>query len=96
MGSRPTTHTDPTYVVDGVVHYAVANMPGAVPYTSTHALNHATLPRVLALADQGWRSALREDPHVRHGLNIGEGQVTHPAVAQSLDVEYVPAEQVVA
>lgn len=94
--ARPTTHTDPTYVVDGVVHYAVANMPGAVPYTSTHALNHATLPRVLALADLGWRSALREDPHLRHGLNIGEGQVTHPAVAQSLDVEYVPAERVIA
>jgi alanine dehydrogenase len=92
--SRPTTHADPTYVVDGVVHYMVANMPGAVPRTSTYALNNATLPFTLALADQGWRAALRADPHLREGLNVAAGRVTHRAVARALDLEYVPAESV--
>jgi alanine dehydrogenase len=82
--SRPTTHADPTYVVDGVVHYCVANMPGAVPRTSTFALNHATLPFVLALADKGWRQALRDDPHLRAGLNVCAGQVTCAEVAEAL------------
>src|SRR5207247_4969602 len=72
--SRPTTHADPTFVVDGVVHYCVANMPGAVPLTSTYALNNATLPFVLALADQGWKRALADDPHLRQGLNVAHAK----------------------
>ncbi|WP_298830150.1 alanine dehydrogenase [uncultured Piscinibacter sp.] len=82
--SRPTTHAEPTYVVDGVVHYAVTNMPGAVPRTSTFALNHATLAHVLALADQGWRQATLDDPHLRAGLNVVEGRLAHDALARSL------------
>jgi alanine dehydrogenase len=82
--SRPTTHAAPTFVVDGIVHYCVANMPGAVPRTSTHALNSATLPFVLALADQGWRAALRRDRHLRNGLNICHGRVTNREVAEAL------------
>jgi alanine dehydrogenase len=83
--SRPTTHAEPTYVVDGIVHYCVANMPGAVPRTSTFALNHATLPFVLALADKGWQQALQDDRHLANGLNIQSGRITHPAVARALD-----------
>jgi alanine dehydrogenase len=90
--SRPTTHGSPTFVEDGIVHYCVANMPGAVPHTSTYALNNATLPHVLALADKGWRRALRDDPHLRRGLNICEGRVTQPAVAQALGYDLTPAE----
>ncbi|MDH5206116.1 MAG: alanine dehydrogenase, partial [Hylemonella sp.] len=71
----------------------VANMPGNVARSSTFALNNATLPQVLALADKGWRQAMREDPHLRHGLNLAHGQITHAAVAQSLGRERVPAEQ---
>jgi alanine dehydrogenase len=82
--SRPTTHAEPTYIVDGVVHYCVSNMPGAVARTSTYALNAATLPFVLELAGRGWREALRRDPHLRAGLNICEGKVTHPSVAHAL------------
>ncbi len=82
--ARPTTHAEPTYVEEGVVHYGVSNMPGAVPRTSTHALNAATLPHVMALADKGWRQATRDDPHLGHGLNMAEGKVLHPAVARSL------------
>ncbi|KON82428.1 alanine dehydrogenase [Azoarcus sp. PA01] len=85
--SRPTTHADPTFVVDEVVHYCVANMPGAVARTSTLALNAATLPCVLALADQGWREALRDDPYLARGLNIWDGRVMHPGVAAALGVE---------
>jgi len=81
--SHPTTHEDPTFVVDGVVHYCVANMPGAAPRTSSEALGHATLPFGLHLADRGL-DALKEDPHLARGLNILHGQVTHPAVAQAL------------
>ncbi len=87
--SRPTTHADPVYRVDGITHYCVANMPGAVPRTSTYALSNATLPYVLAIADQGWRAALESDPHLRNGLNICTGRVTHGAVAEALGVEYV-------
>ena len=90
--SRPTTHADPTYVVDGVVHYCVANMPGAVPRTSTYALNNATLPFVLALADNGWARALADDPQLRQGLNVARGKVTYRAVAQAVGLEYTPAE----
>ena len=86
--SRPTTHSDPTYVVDGVVHYCVANMPGAVPRTSTYALNNATLPYVLALADLGYRAALTRDPHLAAGLNVHDGHVTNKPVAQALGLAY--------
>jgi alanine dehydrogenase len=82
--SHPTTHRAPTFVVDGIVHYCVANMPGAVPRTSTYALNHATAPFVLALAERGATAALRHDPHLRAGLNVHRGQVTHSGVAHAL------------
>lgn len=82
--SRPTTHREPTFVVDGVTHYCVANMPGAVPRTSTYALNHATLRFVLALADHGIVDALRKDAHLRAGLNVHRGHLTHPGVARAL------------
>jgi alanine dehydrogenase len=90
--SRPTTHADPTYLVDGVVHYCVANMPGAVPRTSTYALNNATLPFVLSLADKGWARALADDPHLMQGLNVARGKVTYRAVAQAVGLDYTPAE----
>jgi len=90
--SRPTTHEEPTYVVDGVVHYCVTNMPGAVPRTSTFALNNATLPFVLALANYGYKQALRQDPHLLNGLNVCKGKLTHKAVAAALHQEYTPAE----
>jgi alanine dehydrogenase len=86
--SRPTTHAEPTYVVDGVVHYCVANMPGAVPHTSTHALNNATLPFVLQIANKGWRQALADNPHLKKGLNVCAGKVTHPEVAEALGYAY--------
>ena len=86
--SRPTTHAQPTFVEQGVVHYCVANMPGGVPRTSAFALNNATLPFVLALAGKGWRAAMAEDPHLRAGLNVACGQVTHPAVAQALGLPF--------
>jgi len=94
--SRPTTHADPTYVIDGVVHYCVANMPGGVPRTSTFALNNATLPFVLALADKGWKRALASDAHLRNGLNIAFGKVTYRAVADALRLKFVSAEAVLA
>ena len=86
--SRPTTHEQPTYVVDGVVHYCVANMPGGVARTSAYALNNATLPFVLALADKGWKRALADDAHLREGLNVALGRVTHEAVAQALGLPF--------
>ncbi|TAK48186.1 MAG: alanine dehydrogenase [Xanthobacteraceae bacterium] len=88
--SRPTTHAHPTYVVDGVVHYCVANMPGAVPRTSTFALSGATRPFVLALADKG-RAAFLEDAHFRNGLNVHDGMITCRAVADALGLAYTPA-----
>jgi alanine dehydrogenase len=93
--SRPTTHAEPTYVVDGVVHYCVANMPGAVPRTSTYALNNATLPFALALADRGWREALRHDPHLKAGLNVAAGKVTYREVADALGLTYTAADAVI-
>ena len=90
--SRATTHADPTYVVDGVVHYCVANMPGAVARTSTFALNNVTLPFTLALADKGWREALVQDPHLREGLNVCEGKLTCEPVAQAHGLAYTSAE----
>jgi alanine dehydrogenase len=92
--SRPTTHAAPTYVEEGVVHYCVTNMPGAVARTSTVALNNATLPFVMAIADHGWRRAMREDPHLRDGLNICRGRITHPAVARDLGFAFAPPETV--
>jgi alanine dehydrogenase len=86
--SRPTTHADPTYVVDDVVHYCVANMPGGVPRTSTFALNNVTLPFVLTLADKGYKQALLDDPHLRAGLNVYKGEVTCKEVAEELDYTY--------
>jgi alanine dehydrogenase len=82
--SRPTTHADPTFIVDGVIHYCVANMPGAVPRTSTFALTNATLPYVRAIADLGWEEAMRRDPGLAAGLNVHDGRITHPAVAEAL------------
>jgi len=90
--SHATTHADPTFVVDGVVHYCVANMPGAVARTSTFALNNATIGHVLALAGKGWRRALADDVHLRQGLNVCQGKVTFEAVARALGYDYVPAE----
>jgi len=92
--SHATTHADPTYVVDGVVHYCVANMPGAVARTSTFALNSVTLPFTLALADKGWRKALEQDPHLREGLNVCEGKLTCEPVAEAHGLAYTSAESV--
>ena len=85
--SHATTHAEPTFIVDGIVHYCVANMPGAVPRTSTYALNTATLPFVLALADLGWKAALQRDRHLRNGLNVCRGHVTNRGVAEALGFE---------
>jgi alanine dehydrogenase len=90
--SRPTTHSAPTYTVHDVVHYCVTNMPGAVARTSTFALNNGTLPFVLALADKGYRRALGEDAHLRNGLNVYQGEITHRAVAEALKLKYTPPE----
>jgi alanine dehydrogenase len=92
--SRPTTHSDPVYEVDGVTHYCVANMPGAVPVTSTFALTNATLPYVLALADQGLEGAIEQMPGLRPGVNVADGKVTHRAVAEGTGMEYTPVEDV--
>jgi alanine dehydrogenase len=86
--SRPTTHAEPTYVLDGVIHYCVTNMPGAVPRTSTFALTNATLPYVKSLADHGWRAAIAKDAGLARGLNVHAGQVTHEAVASALGLDY--------
>jgi alanine dehydrogenase len=86
--SRPTTHAEPTYVLDGVIHYCVTNMPGAVPRTSTFALTNATLPYVKAIADHGWRAAIAKDVGLARGLNVHAGQVTHEAVASALGMDF--------
>jgi alanine dehydrogenase len=91
--SRPTTHQDPTFEVDGVIHYCVTNMPGAVPITSTYALTNATLPYVLALAEHGVAEAARRDAGLRLGVNVAGGRVTHPAVAEAVGMAYVPPEE---
>ncbi len=90
--TRPTTHSSPTFEVEGVVHYCVANMPGAVPRTSTFALTNATLPYALTIADRGWRDAAREDASLRSGVNAHEGKVTYEAVARSQGLAHVPVE----
>jgi alanine dehydrogenase len=94
--SRPTTHAEPTYVDEDVVHYCVTNMPGAVARTSTIALNNATLPFTLALADKGVRQALHDDPHLRNGLNVADGQVTYKAVADAHGLSFLAAEEALA
>jgi alanine dehydrogenase len=94
--SHPTTHADPTYIVDGIVHYCVANMPGAVARTSTYALNTVTLPHALRIARFGWKEALQRDPHLRDGLNVAEGKVTYEAVAEAQNLPYVPADDLIA
>jgi alanine dehydrogenase len=91
--SRPTTHDEPTYVVDDVVHYCVTNMPGAVARTSTFALTNATMRFVLALADKGVKRALAEDQHLMNGLNVHKGQVTYKAVADNLGYDFVAPQQ---
>lgn len=93
--SKATTHQDPTYVIDGVVHYCVANMPGGVPRTSTVALNNATLPFVLSLANHGYKEAMRRNHHLLNGLNVAHGKITYKAVAEALNVAYTPAEQMI-
>ena len=94
--SRPTTHAAPTFVDEGVVHYCVTNMPGAVARTSAVALNNATLPFVLAIAERGWRRALSDDPHLRNGLNVSRGRLTHAAVARDLGLPLTAAERALA
>jgi alanine dehydrogenase len=91
--SRPTTHAEPTYVVDGIVHYCVANMPGGVANTSTFALNNATLPYVIAIADKGYRQACADDPHLLAGLNVHHGRITYEAVVGGLDLPYKSGEE---
>lgn len=90
--SRATTHTDPVYTVDGIVHYAVANIPGAVPFTSTLALTNATLPYALRIADLGWEEACRQDPGLANGVNMVDGKITFKAVAEAFGLEYTPLE----
>ncbi|MCB2057538.1 MAG: alanine dehydrogenase [Novosphingobium sp.] len=94
--SHATTHAEPTYVVDGVVHYCVANMPGAVARTSTYALNNVTLPHALRIADLGWKEALKANPHLAAGLNVHEGKITFEAVARDLGYDYTPVAEVLA
>jgi len=94
--SRPTTHAEPTFVVDGIVHYCVANMPGAVARTSTYALNNVTLPHALRIADHGWRNALKADPHLANGLNVHQGKLTHEAVALDLGYDFTSSASILA
>ena len=93
--SHATTHAEPIYMVDGIVHYCVANMPGAVARTSTYALNNATLPHAVNIANLGWKEALRRDPHLRMGLNVCGGKLTHEAVARDLGYDFVTAEELI-
>jgi len=90
--TRPTTHTDPVFIIDDVVHYCVANMPGAVPYTSTRALTNATLPYTIRLAELGWQEACRRDLSLKLGLNIIRGEVVYQGVAEAFDLPYTPVD----
>ena len=94
--SKATTHDDPIYEVDGVVHYCVANMPGAYARTSAYALNNATLPFGLALADKGWKKALQDDAHLAQGLNVWNGKITNGPVAEAQGLDFVPLSEVLA
>jgi alanine dehydrogenase len=91
--SQATTHAEPTYEVDGVVHYCVANMPGAVARTSTRALTNATLPYALQIANKGWKKAMQENKEIKLGANIIKGKVTYKAVAEAFDFDYTPVEE---
>jgi alanine dehydrogenase len=93
--SKATTYTDPTYMVDGIVHYCVANMPGGVARTSTYALNNVTLPHALRIADNGWQKALANDPHLKNGLNVWDGKITCKPVADDLGYDYTPADEAI-
>lgn len=93
--SKETTHADPTYVIDDIVHYAVSNMPGAVPKTSTIALTNSTLPYVIEIANKGWKTAFRENPEIRSGANVVDGKITHKEVADAFGLEYVPVDSIV-
>ena len=93
--SRPTTHSDPVYIIDDVVHYCVSNMPGAVPKTSTIALTNATLPYAVEIANKGWENAIIENPEINCGANMVKGTITHKAVAEVFRLEYVPVDQVI-
>jgi alanine dehydrogenase len=90
---KPTTHQDPTYIIDGILHYCVANMPGAVPYTSTLALTNATLPYAVQLADKGWKKACKENRELLLGLNVVKGDIVYEAVAEAFNMPHVPAEE---
>ena len=90
--SKATTHSDPIYTVDGVVHYCVANMPGAVPRTSTLALTNATLPYAVEIANKGWVKSMQENPEIKYGANVINGKVTYKAVAEAVGLEYTPIE----
>src|SRR5690606_5604007 len=92
--SRPTTHSQPTFIIGGVVHYCVANMPGAVARTSTYALNNVTLPHVLMIADLGWKAALEANPNLANGLNVHAGAVVHAAVARELGHDTTPLSKI--
>ena len=92
--SRETTHSDPIYTVDGIVHYAVSNMPGALPQTSSVALANATLPYVLEIADKGWRRAMQESTAIKLGANVIDGKVTYKAVAETFDLDYTPVDTI--
>jgi alanine dehydrogenase len=94
--THPTTHANPTFYVDGVLHYGVANMPGAVPYTSTFALTNATLPYALALAKKGWKRALSEDHALKRGLNIADGKVLFKAISEEFSIPYTDPEAILA
>ena len=94
--SKATTHDDPIYEVDGVVHYCVANMPGAYARTSAYALNNATLPFGLALADKGWKNALQDDAHLAQGLNVWNGKITNGPVAEAQGLDFVPLSEALA
>ena len=91
--SKATTHADPTYVVEGVVHYCVANMPGAVARTSTAALTNATLPYAVEIANKGWKKAMQENKEIKLGANVIDGQITYKAVAEAFDLDYTPADK---
>jgi alanine dehydrogenase len=88
--SKETTHVNPTYTVDGIVHYAVSNMPGALPRTSTLALNNATLPYTLEIANKGWKKAMQENTEIKRGANVVSGRVTYKGVAEAFGLDYVP------
>ena len=91
--SKPTTHSDPIYIVDGIVHYCVANMPGGVAMTSTIALTNATLPYAVEIASKGWKKAMRENNEIRLGANVAHGKATYRAVADTFGFEYTPIDE---